>query len=807
MPPFPPEPKDGFSSPLLAAAPVGVCAVRRAGRGLEILYVNAAFARMLGTPSPEDLLGKPLDDVWPQGEEGDALIRKLKSPVPPTDYVIEISSIAEEPRWIFLQIAAAPFAAQDALILWATDISFSKAAETSLRRAIAEADDAAGVKANFLATMSHEMRTPMQSVFGLLELIGEEKPDQKIASMVEIAKNSASGLLEILDDVLDLAKMDAEKMELDMFEVPVRTLVRGTLEALAVKAIGRNVTLIDDIDAAVPFVIIGDPKRLRQILMNLAGNALKFTAEGSVTLRVTRNTKTVTPPAHGLALRFEVVDTGIGMNADICQKLFQPFTQADSSTSRKFGGTGLGLSICKKLVDLMGGAIGVESVEGAGSTFWFEIPTEEVGTNASTVDLPSLDGLSVLSVEDHPQGAQEIVRSLQSMGAKVDSVPTCREALDLVRRRPFDVAVIDQGLPDGLGIDLIRKIMEIRPWLGAVMYTVRDDIGLQHTAQSLGVTYLTKPASRLGLGEAIKAAARKISGVRGNGPSRLLIAEDTASVRDVLARQLEKLGVEADFVTDGKQALAALGTGKYGILFTDLHMPEIDGYALVEAIRKAEEEQAEEKTGAPQPGKDSPNSDHFPVIVLTADVQMSQRQVYLRHGFDECLLKPVTLGHLRRLLIRWGLLDSETAAEESALDPSSENPLDSSAMPAQKAAAAQPSQASPAIDRAALAEQMGTFDDSVIEMLGLFIGMTEPLIDDIDAAFGAADWHGVREAAHSLKGAARSACANSLGDLAARLQDDAEAGRASDALVREIKTEFERVRAAIAALVDPQGSG
>lgn len=806
MSPFSPVPEDGFSSPLLAAAPVGVCAVRRAGRGLEILYANAALARMVGAPAPEDLLGKALDDVWPAGEESDALIRKLKSPVPPTEYVIEIpaAGAAEEPRWIFLQIAAAAFAAQDALILWATDISFSKAAETSLRRAIAEADAAAGVKANFLATMSHEMRTPMQSVFGLLELIGEEKPDQKIASMVEIAKNSASGLLEILDDVLDLAKMDAEKMELDMFEVPVRTLVRGTLEALAVKAIGRNVALIDDIDAAVPFVIIGDPKRLRQILMNLAGNALKFTAEGSVTLRVTRNTKTVMPPAHGLALRFEVVDTGIGMSAGICQKLFQPFTQADSSTSRKFGGTGLGLSICKKLVDLMGGAIGVESVEGAGSTFWFEIPTEEVSTNASTVDLPSLDGLSVLSVEDHPQGAQEIVRSLQSMGAKVDSVPTCREALDLVRRRPFDVAVIDQGLPDGLGIDLIRQIMEIRPWLGAVMYTVRDDIGLQHTAQSLGVTYLTKPASRLGLGEAIKAAARKISGVRGSGPSRLLIAEDTASVRDVLARQLEKLGVEADFVTNGKQALEALGTGKYGILFTDLHMPEIDGYALVEAIRESEGK-ATKKAGASQPGKESPNGDHFPVIVLTADVQMSQRQVYLRHGFDECLLKPVTLGHLRRLLIRWGLLDSETAAEEQM----PEHALDSSVMPVKETAVAQASQrsqTSPAIDRAALAEQMGAFDDSVIEMLGLFIGMTEPLIDDIDAAFGAADWHGVREAAHSLKGAARSACANALGDLAARLQDDAEAGRASDALVREIKTEFERVRAAIAALVAQRDS-
>ena len=244
-----------------------------------------------------------------------------------------------------------------------------KLSREELEQKIAQADAVAEMKSNFLATMSHEIRTPMQTIFGLLELIADEKPSDKVTEMVGTAQGAAAGLLEILDDILDLAKMDADKMELDLFEVPVRLLVRGLLEALAVKVHGVDIELIDDIEKDVPFVVVGDPKRLRQIMMNLCGNALKFTHHGSVTVRVTTDTHHISAPEGGVGLRFEVVDTGIGMSEEVCARLFGSFVQADNSTSRQYGGTGLGLSISKKLVELMGGEIGVESAPGEGSTF------------------------------------------------------------------------------------------------------------------------------------------------------------------------------------------------------------------------------------------------------------------------------------------------------------------------------------------------------------------------------------------------------------------------------------------------------
>ena len=667
-------------------------------------------------------------------------------------------------------------------------------------------------KEHFLAMMSHEIRTPMQSIFGLLELISDEKGLSDDANnMLNTAKNSATSLLAILDDILDIAKVEAGKLSLDVLEVPLRTLAYGVVECMEVKLQGNNVKLVTEIAEDVPPVVTGDPSRLRQILLNLVGNAMKFTDRGEICLRISTQTEHIRAKGKdGISLRFEILDTGIGMPQEVADRLFAAFEQADNSTGRKFGGTGLGLSICQKLVHLMDGVIGVTSVEGQGSNFWFEIPASKA-TGEMAQDLPDLNGIAVLSVEDHPNGAKEIARTLTSRGADVTSVGTFADGLKMAKSRRFDVAMIDQGLPDGLGINLLKDIAALQPYAGLIMYTVRDDYGLQHSVQTMGGRYLSKPASRLGLTEAVLDASRtNIAQLDENRPRRLLIAEDTQTVRDVLKRQLKKLNVEADFVDNGLQALEMLREGRHGILFTDLHMPEIDGFELVKRLRAMEEQEGIAK------------NDGFPVVVLTADVQMAQRQAYLSYGFNECLLKPVSLGQFRQLLVRWGLLDENAMREQAAIAQMKEA---AAAVPEKKMKKetvfidgetadielADPAIShlrnkaddidEPAINMDALREIVGEMDDGIKTMLRDFVNNTEPQLDALEKAIDNNDYKKLIDLTNSLKGAARSACCLRLGGLIDQLHQYAiDKEKPSSRLMDDIIMEFARVQREVAGL-------
>ncbi len=640
-----------------------------------------------------------------------------------------------------------------------------------------KADDIVEMKSNLLATMSHELRTPMQSVFGFLELMLLEQPTNRMKDMIDQAMMSASGVLEILDDILDVAKIDADKMVLDRFEVPVRTLVRGVLEALEPKVSQKDVVLLDDVLSDVPRVVMGDPKRLRQILINLVGNAVKFTAQGSVTIKVSVCSK------MPLQLRFEVIDTGIGMNESAIKKLFRPFSQADNSTSREYGGTGLGLSISRKLVELMGGKIGVSSQPGQGTVFWFEIPVSEAEEDLLGEPLPDLVGLTILSVEDHPQAAREIVSTLSSMGAKVENCKSSNDAKSILAFRPFDVVMSDQSLTDGLtGLDVIRYVSERWPRTGLVMYTARDDAGMRQSLQSLGAIYLEKPASRRGLGNAIAQVAARQFPERKDSSGKVLVVEDTESVLEMFRRQFELLGVDADFAENGIEALEKMKNQTYHLVLSDLHMPRMDGYGLIREIREQESDHV-----------------HLPVILLTADIQMSGYQTYMPLGFDECLLKPISLGALRQLFIRWGVpidKDSQNKLPENFQSFERKQLYDRVLKEGQDDADLDYF----SLDMGVLSEQMGELDASAIDMLARFPGMMRPLVEKIETTCRAGQAAALRDHAHSLKGAARSAGAMALGDLAAELQKKAEDGMCDVSLCMRLNREFHHVERDIKTL-------
>lgn len=682
--------------------------------------------------------------------------------------------------------------------------------EQQLLQAKQAAEAAVLAKGEFLATMSHEIRTPLNGILPMLELIAHGPLGEDQRQMLATASASSQQLLRIVDDILDYSRLEAQALELEITSFNLRDLLDGVVQLMQRAADSKGLSLTLQLDPSVRLPVRGDPVRLRQVLSNLLANAIKFTARGQVQLRVQR----LGEGAAQHQLRFEIIDTGIGIDEALQARLFQSFSQADASTTRIYGGTGLGLAICRRIIDLMHGQIGVQSTPGQGATFWFEIPLLKVpGDLPAMARAPtalllfSADAMLQKRIERIAAHHGLQVQMLSQLDAVVEQLRTAPQPgqpapawlLVDARARRSGEAMLQQALAERGDDDALQVL-----WL-------QDDAPAQRPRQRQLPTHFDDAALHALLAAPVTPArpAALLSSAGDGVPApvlpplhlRVLLVEDNTVNRMVAEQLLRVFQCEVRNAVDGEQALAALREGGVDIVLMDCQMPVLDGYA---ATRHWRAEEAE--TGRAR----------LPIIAMTANAMAGDRERCLQAGMDDYLSKPIARATLHALLKRWGGGKTASPARPSAEPSMARLTANSSGAPsAEHGSALQDddsrvgSQPQPVLDRDVLDELHAVIGDAAIQIVSVFLDDAPAMVQQLQQAAQSGDEPRLQAVAHSLKSSSANVGALSLSAVAQRIEREARGGslQRPAVAVALLVAEFARARVALTGYLAQHRAG